>query len=159
QQTLATLRGRAEVTLLPRTTAFGWFPDQLIGLAERLTDHLANPDPRLPRERLWHVRAGRGGVATGAGGRPLVFAGNDGPGIMLGDAARIYTQRYGVKAGTRVVIATADDSAYAAGVALRAAGASVCAVADLRPDATDVGRASGLPMLLGVGVADTTGTQ
>ncbi|HET7881912.1 MAG TPA: sarcosine oxidase subunit alpha family protein [Acetobacteraceae bacterium] len=159
EQALATLRQRAQVTMLPRTTAFGWFPDQLIGLAERVTDHLADPDHRLPRERLWHVRARRVVIATGAVERPLVFTGNDRPGIMLADAARIYCRRYGVKAGTRVVIATADDSAYAAGVALRAAGASVCAVADLRAEATDLARASGLPMLLGVGVANTTGTR
>jgi sarcosine oxidase subunit alpha len=159
RQALATLRQRAEVTLLPRTTAFGWFPDQLIGLAERVTDHLADPVDGLPRERLWHVRARKVVIAAGAVERPLVFAGNDRPGIMLADAVRIYCQRYGVRAGTRVVIATADDSAYAAGVALRAAGASVCAVADLRAEASDVAGASGLPTLLGVGVANTTGTQ
>ena len=37
-------------------------PHNLIGLAERVTDHLADPDPRLPRERLWQVRAKRGGA-------------------------------------------------------------------------------------------------
>ena len=107
------------MTLLPRTTAFGWFPDNLIGLVQRVTDHLADPDPRLPRERLWHVRASRVVIAAGALERPLVFPGNDRPGVMLADAARVYLQRYGVKVGTRAVIATADDSAYAAGVALQ----------------------------------------
>ena len=158
QQALETLRRRAAVTLLPRTTAFGWFPDNLIGLAQRVTDHLADPEPGLPRERLWHVRAGRVVIAAGAVERPLVFAGNDRPGVMLADAARVYLQRYAVKAGTRVVIATSDDSAYAAGVALRMAGVSVCAVADHRPEATEVARASGLPMLPGVGVAGTSGS-
>ena len=40
-----------------RTTAFGYFPHNLIGLNERLTDHLAAPPRSQPRERLWQVRA------------------------------------------------------------------------------------------------------
>ena len=76
-----------------------------------------------------------------------MFPGNDRPGIMLADAARTYLQRYGVKVGTRVVIATADDSAYAAGVALREAGVVIGAVADLRRETSATWRgASGLPV-------------
>ncbi|MEJ0019099.1 MAG: sarcosine oxidase subunit alpha family protein [Acetobacteraceae bacterium] len=154
---LATLAGRADVRLLPRTTAFGWFPDGLIGLAERVTDHLADPDPHLPRERLWHVRARRVVIAAGALQRPLVFPGNDRPGIMLADAARAYLHRYGVKVGTRVVLAGADDAAYTAGAALRDAGVVVTAVADSRPVASDVARLSGLPVRLGASIAGTRG--
>src|SRR5580698_2797907 len=43
------LRRSARVTLLTRTTAFGYFPHNLIGLNERLTDHLAVPPSQLPR--------------------------------------------------------------------------------------------------------------
>ena len=50
-----------------------------------MTDHLAEPDPRLPRERLWQVRAKQVVLATGAIERPLVFPGNDRPGIMLAE--------------------------------------------------------------------------
>jgi sarcosine oxidase subunit alpha len=77
RDTLGAFGGRADVTLLPRTTAFGWFPDTLIGLVQRVTDHLDGPDPRLPRERLWHVRASKVVIAAGAVERPLVFSGND----------------------------------------------------------------------------------
>jgi sarcosine oxidase subunit alpha len=157
RETVEALERREDVTLLPRTTAFGWFPDNFIGLVERVTDHLDDPDPRLPRERLWHVRATKVVLATGAMERPLVFAGNDRPGVMLADAARTYLRRYGVKTGTRAVIATVDDSAYPAGVALRAAGIAISAVADLRAEASDMARASGLPVLPGVSVAATTG--
>ena len=73
--TLATLAARAQVTLLPRTTAFGYFPHNLVALNERLTDHLAHPDPDLPRERQWQVRAREVVLATGAIERPLVFPG------------------------------------------------------------------------------------
>ena len=154
---LATLRQQADVTLLPRTTAFGWFPDNMIGLVERITDHIAEPDPGLPRERLWHVRAKQVVLATGAVERPLVFPGNDRPGIMLADAARNYLRRYAVKAGTHVVIATTNDSAYSAGTALRDAGVVIAAVADARPEPSAVARTSGLPILPATTVISTTG--
>ena len=157
RETLDTLGRHANVTLLPRTTAFGWFADNLIGLVQRVTDHLANPDPRLPRERLWHVRADRVVIAAGALERPLVFAGNDRPGVMLADAARVYLGRYGVKVGTRAVLATADDSAYTAGLALRDAGIVISAVADLRSEVSDAARASSLPILAGTSVIATSG--
>ena len=144
-------------TLLPRTTAFGWFPDNFVGLVERVTDHLAEPHSRLPRERLWHARAKHVVIATGALQRPLVFPDNDRPGIMLADAARTYLLRYGVKVGNRAVIATAEDSAYDAALALQDAGINIIAVADARPHASDTARASGLPVRLGVTVAATRG--
>ena len=50
---------RHNVMLLPRTTAFGYFPHNMVGLAERVTEHLADPPADLPRERLWQVRARR----------------------------------------------------------------------------------------------------
>jgi len=132
EDTITILCRRENVTLLPRTTAFGWFPDNLIGLAERVTDHLAQPDPRLPRERLWHVRAGRVVNAAGAIERPLVFPGNDRPGIILADAARTYLVRYGVRVGTRTVIAGTNENTQAAARALQQAGVEIAAVADPR---------------------------
>ena len=91
----------------------------MLGLVERVTDHLPQPDPRLPRERLWHVRAKqvvhrhrRDGAAAGISRqRP--------PRHHAGRRRAHYLRRYGVKVGTRVVIATADDSAYAAAIALQ----------------------------------------
>ena len=88
ESALATLAGRANVRLLPRTQAFGYYADNFVALQERVTDHLANPHPNLPRERLWQVRAREVVIATGAIERPLVFPDNDRPGIMLADAAR-----------------------------------------------------------------------
>jgi len=92
-ETVTALSHRDNVTLLPRTTAFGYFPHNMIGLAERLTDHLADLQS-APRERLWQVRAKEVVIAAGAIERPLVFPGNDRPGIMLADAARTYAVRY-----------------------------------------------------------------
>jgi sarcosine oxidase, subunit alpha len=135
ERSLAVLRENPRVTLLPRTTAFGYFPHNLLGLSERITDHLGEPPAHLPRERLWQVRARRVVLATGAIERPLVFPGNDRPGILLAGAAQTYLNRYGAKVGNRVVIVTADDAAYQTALDLQAAGTLVAAIADLRPDA------------------------
>ena len=53
QQSLASLAKNDRVTLLARTTAFGYFPHNLIGLNQRINDHLASPPKLQPRERLW----------------------------------------------------------------------------------------------------------
>ncbi len=156
EQTMATLRGRANVTILTRTTAFGYFAQNFIALAERLTDHLAAPPPGLARERLWKLRAAKVILATGAIERPLVFAGNDRPGIMLASAARDYVARWAVRPGTRAVLFTADDSGYAAAFELARAGVEIAAVADLRPQAgCDTGN---LPVRLATTIHGTTGT-
>ena len=45
------------------------------------------PAPSIPPvERLWHVRAERVVLATGAIERPMVFPHNDRPGVMLAGA-------------------------------------------------------------------------
>jgi sarcosine oxidase subunit alpha len=149
------------VTLLTRTTAFGYFPHNLLGLNERITDHLATPPRQLPRERLWSVRARRVILATGAIERPLVFPGNDRPGIMLAGAAQTYRNRYGALVGRRVVVVTACDTAYQAALDLHADGVDVAAVADVRPQPPgglpDTVRGAGIDIIPGATVLGTEG--
>ena len=57
QAAVAKLAAMDNVRVLPRTTAFGYYAQNFVGLVERVTDHLANPGHDLPRERLWQVRA------------------------------------------------------------------------------------------------------
>jgi sarcosine oxidase subunit alpha len=163
RETLAALTGNPRVTLLPRTTAFGYFPHNLLGLSERLTDHLARPRPGSPRERQWQVRAREVVLATGAIERPLVFPGNDRPGIMLAGAARTWLHRYGVLAGTRAVVVTADDEAYRTALELSRAGVVIACIADVRSRAEGpwARRAlqAGLTMLAGVTVLGTEGRR
>jgi len=151
QQSVATLQKNPRVSLLPRTTAFGYFPHNFVGLHERLTDHLAMPPAHQPRERLWQVRAQAVVLATGAIERPLVFPGNDRPGIMLAGAAQTYLNRYGVRVGDRLVVVTACDAAYQAALDLQAAGVVVAAVADVRSapsgDLTEAARRHGIEVL------------
>jgi sarcosine oxidase, subunit alpha len=160
-QAVASLSAHADVTVLTRTTAFGYFPHNLIGLCERVTDHLRAPPAHLPRERLWQVRAREVVLATGAIERPLVFPGNDRPGILLAGAARTYLNRYGVLPGTRAVVVTAGDSGYQAAIDLAQAGVAIAAVADLRAQATgpwpDAARRAGLPIQLASTVLGTLG--
>ena len=98
---------------------------------ERLTDHA--PDTPGPRHRLWRVRAGQVITATGAIERPLSFAGNDLPGVMLASALRDYVVNYGVSAGDRTVIASNNDDAYLTAILLKKAGLEVPRILDARP--------------------------
>ena len=163
RETLAALGSNTRVTLLPRTTAFGYFPHNLLGLNERLSDHLADPHPDLPRERQWQVRAREVVLATGAIERPLVFPGNDRPGIMLAGAARTWLNRYGVLPGTRAVVVTAHDEAYPAALELQAAGVFIASIADVRPrqDGPWAARArgAGIPVLTRATVLGTGGRR
>ncbi|MDF2709751.1 MAG: ferredoxin [Nonomuraea muscovyensis] len=133
----ATVAGLAElpdVTVLRRTTVFGYYDDNYLVAVERRTGHLGAAAPaHVARERVWRIRAGRVVLATGAHERPIAFAGNDLPGVMLADAARAYAHRYGVLPGRRAVVFTAHDSAYAAALDLADAGVDVAAIVDVRP--------------------------
>lgn len=131
---LTELASLPEVTLLPRTMAFGYFPHNLVGLNQRITDHLASLPPGRPRECTWQVRAKDVVLATGAIERPLVFPGNDRPGIMLASAARTYVNRYGVLPGSTVVVVAAHDEAYRAAIDLHNAGIEIALIADVRED-------------------------
>ncbi|MGB6352523.1 MAG: sarcosine oxidase subunit alpha family protein, partial [Steroidobacteraceae bacterium] len=161
QESMASLAQNKRVTLLARTTAFGYFPHNLIGLNQRLNDHLASPAPGEPRERLWQVRAKSVVLATGAIERPLVFPGNDRPGILLAGAAHTYLNRYGVRVGTRAVVVTSGDDAYQAALDLHAAGVAVAAIADLRPEVSgalpDAARRAGIDIMAGSTVLGTEG--
>ncbi|HEV2272476.1 MAG TPA: sarcosine oxidase subunit alpha family protein [Steroidobacteraceae bacterium] len=160
--TVRTLAAHPRVTLLTRTTAFGYFPHNLLGLNQRLSDHLARPDGNQPRERQWQVRAREVVLATGAIERPLVFPGNDRPGILLAAAARTYLNRYGALAGSRVVLVTACDAAYQTALDLHRAGVSVKAIVDVRAGSVDgvlpeTARRAGLPIETQTTVIGTSG--
>jgi sarcosine oxidase subunit alpha len=157
----AELETCAELRVLARTTAFGYYDHNFLGLLEWVTDHLpAGAAPHLPRQRLWKVRARQVVLATGALERPLVFAENDRPGVLLASAARTYVNRYAVKPGRRAVVFTNNDSAYRTALDLLRAGVGV-SVIDLR--ARPAGslpaeaRAAGISVLAGHAITGTKG--
>jgi sarcosine oxidase subunit alpha len=134
---VSTLAARDNVILLPRTTAFGYYNHNFIGLSESVSDHI-DVHGKLPRQRLWQIRAGRVILATGAHERPLIFANNDRPGIMLADSARAFINRWGVAPGKNIMVATTGASAYQTALDAKAAGLAV-SIVDARQE-SDCGR-------------------
>ena len=132
-------RVRADVVaaggrVLTRTTAAGVFDHGMASLVERVCEPGQPPGRDGLSQRLWRVRAQRLVLATGALERPLLFSGNDLPGVMLSTAVRTYLTRYGVAPGRRAVVATCTDDAYRTVQALQAAGVEVAAVLDARAE-------------------------
>lgn len=161
--TLADLDARENVIVLPRTTAFGYYNHNHVALTERITDHLPNASGTAPRERLWQVRAGEVVLAGGSHERPLVFADNDRPGILLAESVRVFVNRYGVAPGRQIVFATSGASAYTAALDAKAAGLDV-ALVDLRPEGAcgpelDRLRAAGVEVLTGHTVIGSKGRK
>ncbi len=106
------LNGLANVTILKRTTAMGYYDYNYLTALEKVTNHHAEFSSTLPRERYWRIRSKKVILAQGAFERPLVFADNDRPGIMMASAGQKYLSRYGVLPGKSVVLFTNNDHAY-----------------------------------------------
>ncbi len=160
QESLKDLAAAPNITVLRRTTAFGYYHDNFIGAVERLTDHLAQIGDGA-REKLWRIRAGEVILAQGAIERPLVFAGNDVPGVMLASAARTYLHRYGVAVGKSVALVAAHDSGWQDVFALARAGVIVAAIIEVRDRVAAALLAEaevlGIPVKLGHSVIDVHG--
>ena len=140
------------VTILTRSTAFGYYHDNFIGAVQRLTDHLPD-DGNGPREKLWRIRAGEVVLAQGAIERPLVFDGNDKPGVMLSSAAKVYANRYGVAVGKSVTLMAVHDSGWHDVFALANAGVGIAAIIDMREtvDAALIKQAADLDITVKLG--------
>ena len=130
--TLTELKGLPEVRLLSRATAFGYYDHNLVAVVERVADHVPEPSALGVRQTLWLIRARQVVLATGSIERPLVFGNNDRPNIMLAGAVRSYVNQYAVCPGTRAVIFTNNDSAYATALDLQRAGVQIVSVIDPR---------------------------
>ena len=130
EKTLAELDAMDNVTLRTRCMGSGVYDHGYVLGYERLSDH--TPGEPGPRHRLWRIRAKQIVTATGAIERPLSFAGNDVPGVMLAGAMRDYVANWGVTPGKRVVIATNNDDAYRTAITLHNAGVEVVRVLDAR---------------------------
>ena len=155
------LAATPNVRILPRTTVWGYYDNNTLAALERVADHKLTPARGEPRHRHWIIRAGSVVLATGAFERPLVFRGNDRPGVMLASAAERYANEFGVLPGENIAVFTNNDSAYRAAAALKQAGASVAAIVDIRPDvsvaARELAAQAGAELLLGYAVVGTEG--
>ena len=139
----------SETTTLRAATATGIYDHGYVVVYER--------SPSL--ERVWHVRAGRVVLASGAHERPIVFADDDRPGIMLASAAGLYADRFGVLPGERAVVFTANHAGHDAAASLAQAGAEIVAILDVGDEgsATEASRAAGLDVRSGWAVTGVHG--
>ncbi len=134
ESALAELDGLPNVIRMTRTTAMGYYHQNMIGLVQKLTDHMGDVPDGAPRERMWRVRAKEVVLAQGAIERPMVFHGNDTPGIMMAGAAQTFLNRFGVLVGKKPVVLTSHDSAWHSAFDMADAGAKVVAIVDTRPE-------------------------
>ena len=158
---VADLEGFSNVQTLPRSTVFGYYDHNFLGILQRRTDHLGISADSGSRQRLHRVRAKRVILATGAFERPLVFAQNDIPGVMQASSVSTYINRYGVAPGNRMILFTTNDSAYQTAIDWHRAGRAVVAVVDSRcaPSGEIVAAAKemGIRVIAGSGVIEAQG--
>ena len=150
--------------LLPRTTVFGNHGHGFFTALETRFDQ-APADSALSgnasRQRLHRIRARQTVLAAGAVERPIVFANNDLPGVMLASAVRVYVNRYAVAAGSRLLLFTANDDAYRTAIDWQSARREVVAVVDARAQVEGEwarrARAAGIEVIAGHGVVEAFG--
>lgn len=142
EQTAAPIAG---VEILSSTTAVAVYDDKLVLLVQRSA---------TAAQCLWWVRAEAIVLATGAAERPLLFANNDRPGIMLASAAACFHD-HGVNLG-RVAVFTNNTGGVDVAARLVRDGANVVALIDYRADAA---AHAGCPNHCDFEVKDTRGRR
>ncbi len=160
-KTVQALASMPNVTLRTRCMVAGVYDHGYVLAEDRVADH--TPGDGRPKKRLWRIRAGRIVAATGALERPLSFAGNDVPGVMLASAVRDYVVNWAVSPGDRTVVVTNNDDAYRTAIALKQAGLAVPCIVDARAVANGPlptqARAMGIRVETGKGIAKVKGTK
>ena len=158
---LAELLSLPEVRVMTRTTVFGAYDGNTFGALERVSDHLLIPAPHEPRQRMWKIVARHTILASGATERPIVFGGNDRPGVMLASAVRTYVNRFRVAPGRQVALFTASDDGWKTVSELVRAGVGAATVvearADVLPDLMSFALSHGVRVMLGAQVIGTSG--
>lgn len=133
---LRELENQPRIQVLTDTAVVGWYTDHWLAAVQG--------------KRLFKIRARAVVVATGAYEQPLLFAGNDLPGVMLGGAVQRLIRLYGVAPGRKAVVVAADEESWEVVAALREAGVEVAAVAASHPGPRAAAlEASGVPVLHG----------
>lgn len=136
---IATLRGRANVTLLANADVFA------LNGTQALLHRIENGSGRVVA-----VKASRVLLATGSIERLPVFAGNRLPGVVPSMAAYHLAKRYGVAHGKGAIVATQGNFGYRLALRLHDAGVRIARVADVRINAqsrfVDFAKAGGLTL-------------
>jgi sarcosine oxidase subunit alpha len=137
---IGAVEGADRIEVMTEAVCNGWFADHFL--------------PVIRGNRLYKIRAKQVVVATGSMEQPIVFRGNDTPGVMMGSAAQRLIRRHAVRPGRRAVVATANGDGYGVALDLIDSEVAVLAVLDLREDPpacprSDALRARGVPVLAG----------
>ena len=135
----------ANLKLLSGATVFGMYPGNLLGISQG--------------KRLIKLRSKRIINATGCREVPMVFPGNDRPGVFLSSALQRLIHLYGVYPGKRALVVTANDHGYQVAGELQEAGVQVVAVADGRSSIPDSRSLSDIPVLRSHRIKATYGTK
>ena len=145
------LEGQSNVDVLTNANAFGIYHDNLLGVAQD--------------KRLIKLRSRKVVVASGCHDVPLVFPGNDLPGVMLSTGVRRLMHLYGAKPGSTAVVVTDNAQGYEAAREMLDAGINVAAIADARPHgnrddrvAEDL-RSKDVPILTAYTIKEARGTK
>ncbi|HEY4192295.1 MAG TPA: 2Fe-2S iron-sulfur cluster-binding protein, partial [Mesorhizobium sp.] len=138
---LTELKSLPNVRIMTRTSVFGVYDGGTYAALERISDHIAAPPPHQVRQRLWRIVARRSIVAAGAVERPIVFSGNDRPGVMMASAVRSYVERFAAAPGKRLALFTNNDDGWKTVETAMRAGISIAAVIDSRGTMPDRYRA------------------
>ncbi len=158
----AELTSFADVKILTRTVLFGYYDHNYLVAVEHKTDHLPLKE-RVGkiRQRTWHFRAKQVVLATGAHERPIVFSGNDRPGVMLAGSVLSYLNRHNVRCGNEIVYFTNNDSAYESALELHAGGSKIKAIIDVRQhtdgELPQKALAAGLTIIHGAAISKADG--
>ena len=151
------------VTILKRTQLSLFYDHNYLGLWQKIGAHRKDSKANIPREMLHKYRAKQLIIATGAHERPLVFADNDRPGIMLASAVQTYIRRYAALPGKCGALFTNNDSGYAAILAMLDANLEIAGVIDMRakPDGPlyEKAKARGVKIFAGHVVTNTFGKK
>jgi sarcosine oxidase subunit alpha len=153
EKILDELRAMPNVRIMTRTYVTGVYDGGVYGALERVTDHLPEQG-KLPRQIFWRIHAKLAFNANGATERPIAFANNDRPGIMLAGSVRAYANRFGVLAGKKIAIFTNNDDGWKTAHDLAALGAPPISVIDSR---SDHGMSGDIETISGAVVIDTKG--
>ena len=127
QDSIRRLEQHSNIEVLASTTVSAIYPDGLAVCVQSCDDEDFV-------ERSYHVRARATVIATGAGSLPMIFENNDRPGIMLPEAAQKMVHLWGIKPGSRVLLAGGDDHLAEVALQLVGKGVGLAGLVDFRAD-------------------------
>jgi sarcosine oxidase subunit alpha len=141
----AELHRLASVCVLCNTSVFGLYEGNLLGAFQG--------------SRLLKIRASQIIICTGGRQQPFLFHNNDLPGIFLCRGVLRLARLHGVKAGSRAVVLTDNDSGHRLAEQLKELGIAVPAIVDCRTTPVPPPKAGKWPVQTACAVVRAEGTS